>query len=216
MRNSGKNFFIEASLIMGFAVVVAIAYNTLNPNGINLFHKPPVVQDTLLEKLLSEPSHNSNYVEGKRNSEQQTTRNDTKELNNSSKEIAKAQNSESSKLSSTKGPDTELVEITYSQLIKYLKHPNLILIDARSPEDFAHGHIGKAINIFAYNEDMNQYFSSLSSIPMDKSNVIIVYCDGGTCEASHKVAMDLIRLGYKNVFVYSGGWEEWSNIQNKQ
>lgn len=214
MQNTRKNFFIEASLIIGFSIVVAIIYNTLNPNGLNLLHKPLVVQDTLLEKLLSTPINRSNHIEKKQNPQQQAlpTNNATKSNSNSNK-IANTQASKTHESNPVKESRTNLVEITYSQLIKYLKHPNLILIDARSSEDFARGHIGKAINIFAYEEDINQYFKALTTIPMDESKVIIVYCDGGTCDASHKVAMDLIRLGHKNVFVYSGGWEEWSNIQ---
>ncbi len=211
-----KKFLIESSLIVGFTLIVAITYNTLNPNGLNLFHKPPAVQDTLLEKLLSTPTNYSNHTEKKQDLDQQklASANATKSQSNSN-ETADIQTSKSPESNPTRESRTDLVEITYSQLIKYLKHPNLILIDARRAEDFARAHIDKAINIFAYEEDINQYFKSLSTIPMDDSKVIIVYCDGGACEASHKVAMDLIRLGHKNVFVYSGGWEEWSNIQNK-
>lgn len=217
MENSRKNFFIEASLIIGFTIVVAIIYNTLNPNGLNLLRKPPVVQDTLLAKLLSTPVNHSNHIEKKQNLEQQDfATNNTTKPNSNSNEIVNTQASNSPESSPIKESRTEFVEITYSQLIKYLEHPNLILIDARNAEDFARGHIGKAINIFAYEEDINQYFKALTTIPMDESKVIIVYCDGGTCDASHKVATDLIRLGHKNVFVYSGGWEEWSNIQKKQ
>jgi len=176
-----------------------------------------VVQDTLLEKLLSTPINHSNHIEKKQNLEQQElATNNTIKSNSNSNETTKPQADEKPIASSTKEFNTELVEITYNQLIKYLDRPNLILIDARSPENFAHGHIGKAINIFAYEEDINRYFQSLTTILTDDSKVIIVYCDGGTCDASHKVAMDLIRLGHKNVFVYSGGWEEWTNIQKKQ
>ncbi len=216
MQKGTKQFIIESVLIVGFAIVVAIAYNTLNPNGLNLLRKPTVVNDTLLRRLLSEPSFNRNYSETVQTVEpKEPIRIDTAKPHIGSEKIAKAQTNEDAEPTFTKETNVELVEIKYSQLIKYLNHPNLILIDARRPEDFEAGHIANAINIFAYEENMDKYFKALGSIPIDKSKVIIVYCDGGTCDASHKVAKDLIRLGHKNVFVYTGGWEEWSYIQKK-
>ena len=39
---------------------------------------------------------------------------------------------------------------------------------------------------------------------------VVVYCDGGGCEASRHVA-DRLRdkLGMKSVFVLKGGWPAW-------
>jgi rhodanese-related sulfurtransferase len=49
-------------------------------------------------------------------------------------------------------------------------------------------------------------------LPRDKT--YIVYCDGGACDLSHHVAKTLIEFGFKRVFVYRGGWDEWK-IKNK-
>jgi rhodanese-related sulfurtransferase len=208
----------ETALILSLTFIVAIIYNTLNPKGINLLKKPQVASDTLLEKLLS----NTTTTEANSNG------NPTKdEISYSDTVAAKKQgdnNKEKDKLIAEKPIESTPEEhsigdipiVTYSQLIKYLNSPNIILIDARSPEDYSKEHIGKAINIFAYEEDMNTYFQNLTKVPNDAHKVIIVYCEGGTCDASHKVAKDLIQLGYKNVFVYSGGWEEWTKLRGKR
>ena len=38
---------------------------------------------------------------------------------------------------------------------------------------------------------------------------IIVYCSGGECHDSRLVANALLTLGFSDVRVYTGGWEEW-------
>ncbi|ROL57763.1 rhodanese-like domain-containing protein [Bacteroidetes/Chlorobi group bacterium Naka2016] len=214
MKNiNWKQILNETLFIIAFAVVISIIYNTLNPNGINLLKKPKVVSDTLLEKLLTPKEtfdSNSNdtispemTTEAVTSSKQKT---DSTTPQPNSKELA-------AKVFKEENNNSQFIEvptITLQQLLKYLDSPKLLLIDARSEEDYTKEHIGKAINIFAFEEDLNQYFQKLASIPFDDSKVIVVYCEGGTCDASHKVATDLIRLGHKNVFVFAGGWEEWS------
>ncbi|MFN3306638.1 MAG: rhodanese-like domain-containing protein, partial [Candidatus Kapaibacteriota bacterium] len=178
----------------------------------NLLQKPKIVADTLLERLLSDTTnaipHSSN----------DTVRSFVKPDSIISQIEGDKIAAKPSDLASieSRNPDTksthvidELPTVTYNQLKKFLKSPNLILIDARSPSDFEKAHIGNAINIFAYEENLDVYFRNLMSIPFDEKKVIIVYCDGGSCDASHKVAKDLIQLGHKNVFVYAAGWEEW-------
>lgn len=212
-----KQIFKETLIIISFTIVVAIIYNTLNPYGINLLKKPQVVSDTLLEKLLLDTTSAKPNIEAKIPHE--TNLSDTTINNKKDTLIAKNENINSTNpiIEQKIEKHTEDIPIvSYNQLVKYLSSPNLILIDARSPEDYQKDHIGKAINIFAYEEDMNKYFQNLANIPFDEHKVIIVYCEGGTCDASHKVAMDLIRLGHKNVFVYPGGWEEWTKYKRSK
>lgn len=97
--------------------------------------------------------------------------------------------------------------ISYSQIIKILDSPEFIIIDARNPEQFEKGHIGNSININPYMEQQ-VYMEKMVMLPRDKG--IVCYCDGGTCDLSHEVAKELINMGFKRVFIYGGGWEEWS------
>ena len=39
---------------------------------------------------------------------------------------------------------------------------------------------------------------------------ILVYCSGPTCEDSHQLAVKLSEKGVKEIFVFSGGMEKWS------
>lgn len=100
--------------------------------------------------------------------------------------------------------------ITFEQMKKATADDRFIIIDARSPEAYGKSHIGNAINIFPeYEKDKEQeYVASIFQIPEGK--IIIVYCDGGTCDLSVMLSKELMRFGFKRIFIYHGGWEEWS------
>ena len=81
-----------------------------------------------------------------------------------------------------------------------------IFIDARSPRDYAQGHIRGAQNIpwQSFNEYMDRLFDS---IPDDAR--IVTYCDGERCSLSEDLAKELVSMGYKNVKVLLNGWTRW-------
>jgi rhodanese-related sulfurtransferase len=82
-----------------------------------------------------------------------------------------------------------------------------IFLDARSPLDFAAGHIARAINLPV--EQFPDYYPKVAPmLAMDSS--IVVYCDGKECELSHRLADQLRQMGYSNVHILSNGWTEWS------
>ncbi len=111
--------------------------------------------------------------------------------------------------------NTEILDktLTYEQVVKLLDNPDFIFIDARDKEKYEAGHIGNATNIFPYEEE-DIYMEKIYSLPRDKK--IVVYCDGGNCDLSHHLAEDLVINGYENVFIYSGGWEQWSQKNSGQ
>lgn len=113
-------------------------------------------------------------------------------------------------------PDTEIGEIkevSYEQMLKIVDNPDFFLIDARLEEMYLEAHIGDAINIYPYWEE-ERFVMALQEVPFDKS--IVLYCDGGSCDLSHTVAETLQEFGYEKLFLYIGGWEEWSKKQNIQ
>jgi len=101
--------------------------------------------------------------------------------------------------------------VSYEQILKLLNKPDVLFIDARSPEQYAEGHIGKAINIFPLMEDQTQLYEMVNNLPLDK--IFIVYCDGGSCDLSHELIKILYEFGFNQSFLYSGGWEEWTKKQ---
>ncbi len=97
--------------------------------------------------------------------------------------------------------------VTYEQVKEKLNDPRFQIIDARKPEDYKKGKIGNAINIFPYEEEV-AYMGRIFGLPRDK--VFIIYCNGGTCDLSHKLAEDMIGVGFTKILIYTGGWDEWS------
>ncbi|HOV98870.1 MAG TPA: rhodanese-like domain-containing protein [Bacteroidota bacterium] len=78
-------------------------------------------------------------------------------------------------------------------------------IDARNEFEFKLGHIRGAIDIPLH--DFDRYQTVLSEIPKDV--LLIVYCDGVQCNSSIELAKKLSELGFSNIKVFFGGWQEW-------
>jgi len=95
--------------------------------------------------------------------------------------------------------------VSYGQVKKLLSDPSVMVIDARNDHEFAEGHLPNARNIFAL--EFERFIPEL--IGMNKDIRIIVYCGGGQCELSHELSNNLIGLGFKKIYIYLGGWEDW-------
>jgi rhodanese-related sulfurtransferase len=104
------------------------------------------------------------------------------------------------------GQDPPAISLDYA-MMKFQSR-NTIFLDARYPEDFKAGHIKGAINL-PYEEFERYSPEVLPHLP--KNQEIIAYCDGTECETSLLLARELVDLGYKNVKVFFGGWQEWWN-----
>ena len=74
---------------------------------------------------------------------------------------------------------------------------NFILLDVRTPEEFADGHIPGAINI--PNESIGE--NDIAELP-DKEQRIYVYCRSGN--RSKQASAKLVNLGYTNVVEIGG------------
>ncbi|WP_239023218.1 rhodanese-like domain-containing protein [Muricauda aurantiaca] len=81
------------------------------------------------------------------------------------------------------------------------------LIDVRTPEEFQIGHIDKAVNF----NIMDSIMFSKQIITLDKNRPVYLYCRRGN--RSNKAAGILSDNGFKIVYDYSGGYDDWS-IQN--
>ena len=76
-----------------------------------------------------------------------------------------------------------------------------IILDVRTPAEFAEKHIPNAINV--PNESIGT--SEISALP-DKDQLIMVYCRSG--RRSKEAAEKLVKLGYTNIVEF-GGIIDW-------
>ncbi|RKR14047.1 rhodanese-related sulfurtransferase [Maribacter vaceletii] len=79
---------------------------------------------------------------------------------------------------------------------------NAILIDVRTPVEFAEGHLENAKNINWFDKNFEEQIKSL-----DKEETIYVYCKKGGRSA--KAASLLDSLGFKNVINLQGGYDAY-------
>lgn len=89
-----------------------------------------------------------------------------------------------------------------------LLDPNtFVLVDARTPSEFADSHLPGAISL-PPGQWSESSFAPLLRIPRDQ--LVIVYCGGGTCRAASEVAQRLVReLKLTNVRILQGGLPAW-------
>ena len=97
--------------------------------------------------------------------------------------------------------------ISLAEMKRAFDEGTAIILDARDAAEYQQGHIPGAINI-PYDR-IPEYFDVLQSqVPMDAR--VICYCRSLTCDFSDQLATELKVIGYKNVSVFSGGWEQWT------
>lgn len=92
-------------------------------------------------------------------------------------------------------------EIDYNTLMLLRRNnPNILLIDVRSPQEYAENRINSAINIPEY--EIN--YKMIKRLP-NKETPIILYCQSGIRSA--KAYRELEKLGYTNLYNLKGGLE---------
>ena len=92
--------------------------------------------------------------------------------------------------------------INPAQLTQLVNHQNAIVIDTRTPDAFAQGHITNAINI-----PLSDFTSNTVPFEKYKNNTVITYCISGM--TSRSACKKLINAGVENVYNLSGGIKAW-------
>jgi|Deesub1362A_J573_1020465.scaffolds.fasta_scaffold10010_3 rhodanese-related sulfurtransferase len=109
-------------------------------------------------------------------------------------------------LYSKKYPEIRLLKL--KELLKLMKSEDLLLIDARDMDFYIDGHIKGAVNV-PYQDFVLNPFNYIEIFERNKNKKIVIYCDGGFCELSFKLAKALIENGIKGISIYIGGYNEW-------
>lgn len=85
---------------------------------------------------------------------------------------------------------------------------NIAVIDARSPEAYRREHIPGAINI------PHRTMSAETTRHVNRTALVVTYCDGIGCNASTKGALNMVRLGFQ-VKELIGGLDWWKRDGHK-
>lgn len=94
-------------------------------------------------------------------------------------------------------------EIDPSDLQALLEHgEKVVIVDARSEESYAREHIPGAVSL------PHRRMEREGAAKLDRTALIVTYCEGVGCNASTKGALNLARLGFR-VKELIGGLEWW-------
>jgi len=77
-------------------------------------------------------------------------------------------------------------------------------IDARDESDYNAGHVQGAMNIPFH--EIEKFKDRLNGLPKDQ--VYVTYCSAA-CDVSIDMAYYMAKMGFKKVYIFHGGWDEW-------
>lgn len=92
-------------------------------------------------------------------------------------------------------------------VLNHIADGTATFIDAREAHDYEESRLRGAYHLPS--SAIYDNIEGLYGIGVMEDNMVIVYCGGGNCEASHNVA-DALRndFDFTNVVIYENGWEE--------
>ena len=105
------------------------------------------------------------------------------------------------------GAPTQLVEdVTAQEAFTLIQenqnNPDFIILDVRTPEEFADGHIEKAINMDFYSDTFRNELNDL-----DKSKAYLLHCRSGNRSGNTLKIMK--ELNFMKIYHMTGGSIEW-------
>ena len=104
-------------------------------------------------------------------------------------------------------PDSDQpIQVQIATVKRFFDARAALFLDARDPAEYEKGHIPGAIRLT--NAEAQNEPGRMKALPV-QGRPTIVYCEGGTCEASLELARFLLESGFKKVLVYMGGYPEW-------
>lgn len=102
--------------------------------------------------------------------------------------------------------------LSAERVLQMIAKKERIIIDVRSEDFFELGHIPGALNfpLTRFDDDVPRLMQQIK-----KETPVLVYCSGIYCTDSHTFATHMRQMGYKDVLVFSGGFEQWEESGNE-
>jgi rhodanese-related sulfurtransferase len=96
-------------------------------------------------------------------------------------------------------------KISMEEFDRMRKEKDVVVLDVRTPREFAEGHVAGAVNASVAGVPLKQFDEQVGKL--DKDKTYLVHCARGVRSAAAVSRMQ--RLGFKHLLDYSGGMDEW-------
>lgn len=104
-------------------------------------------------------------------------------------------------------PDAKTAEVSTEQMRRIMVDGSAIILDTRTRAEFVAGHIPGARNFDA--PSSSHVTATEQLVAGDKSKALVLYCNGPYCQASRRLADQLVAAGFTNVRRYQLGIPIW-------
>ena len=101
-----------------------------------------------------------------------------------------------------------VTDVSVAQAVDLIKNKNALIIDVRTPEEFAESHLPEANNFPV--DTLSQNIETIKKLQRDKP--LLVYCRSG--KRSARAAEKLKNLGVNSLYNLKGGIKAWSDANN--
>lgn len=95
-------------------------------------------------------------------------------------------------------------KIDLDQFDQKRQEKDTVVLDVRTPKEYADGHVPGAVNIDIHDPQFDQKVAAL-----DKSNTYLVHCAKGVRSAA--ATKKMAAMGFANLFDFHGGFTAWEN-----
>lgn len=100
--------------------------------------------------------------------------------------------------------------LTAEQLREFLAAKRGLVFDARPTSFYRIGHLPGALSL-PRSEFERTYKVYQAQLETNRNQPIVLYCSNASCEDSKLLKEALNHLGFRNVALFVGGWEEWQD-----
>jgi rhodanese-related sulfurtransferase len=172
--------------IVFISILISLIYNHFNPKGLSLIREARKL-DWESDSLTSINNINSSVADTS-----------IKDLIISDSETIEKINVNVESFNEPKAIKLDFAYKLFNDGIKF--------IDSRSAEEFAEGHVKGAVNIPFYGSE--NYLDVIKRL--NKNEIVVTYCSSADCDISILSGEELFEMGFKKVYVFIGGYDEWT------
>ena len=103
----------------------------------------------------------------------------------------------------------QVVDVDPAQALKLIYDDEVLILDVRTPEEYAQGHIASALN---YNIHDSGFERSVNAL--DKSKPYLVHCQAGVAGGRSRKAIEVLQAaGAEKVYHLNGGFTAWQEAE---